>query len=128
MQSFGAMTGVDQGAVREIEQLIQLQQTSHTDLRAVSTANRKNDLSIANMASGALTIEERGMVESGGDTKKSKVIFSVKKDQPHNLSFTRNRDEAVSNYQSKAKRLSNSKAYSSIDTGHHRGSVPASSA
>lgn len=81
------------------------------------------------MASGALTIEERAMAGSGDDTKKSKVIFSVKKDQPHNLSFTRNRDEAaVSNYQSKAKRRSNSKAYSSIDTGRHRGSVPASSA
>jgi hypothetical protein len=82
MQSFGAMTGVDQGAVREIEQLIQLQ--SNTNLNDASTLHKRKEHSSINLASAAVTVDERNLLDSGQDTKKSKVIFSVKKEQLNN--------------------------------------------
>ena len=87
MQSFGAMTGADPYAVREIEQLMQF---NSTDLKESSThpmiqTASQNINQYSSHKPGMLMPLGEDKTETasmmyGLEQKKSKVIFSVKKD------------------------------------------------
>lgn len=116
------MTGVDQTAVHEIEQLIRLQSSKNLNDTSTLHKGKGREVSSPNLASGGFNQDQNTvLLESAGqETKKSKVIFSVKKEQLNNHSFYTKAADG-SSYQfnkSKAKKKSNENAYSSVDTGN----------
>ena len=123
MQSFGAMTGIDPVAVREIEQLIQLNAGNEMDISEEMLQQKAQGLASAKnlpFESNQVIIDDKEA--SIAEQKKSKVIFSVKKDQTNSHSAIRQgqRTKSVSHQNKSAfkGRSGSNAAFSSIETGN----------